>query len=564
MEVEVEVELSRGAVAAISRRAEGLRPVLQVADSPRLAATAASQRCLLLLSDGVHTQRGALATCLTHLVRDGDLRRGTVVRVLDYVCTIVQGRRVIVVIQLEILQTDCTIIGSPTMHEATPTQPYGVSCSGGLVYHEPCVLPVVQRVADNLSCFSGRGMLDSSFAPRAKHAAHNLQYSGCYGSVLPQNTVDAKMQQLSLDDHQTKGFRLPPLLATLAQISEIENMELVSSVDFLGVVTSISPSATVMRRDGTGTQKRKLQLKDTSGRSMDMTWGKFCDREGQKLQCLYDSGSNPILAVKGCRIGCVTRGRYLITVNSTKATSSMIKNHFWKTIAQIKDENLGRSGKPGLIAVRAAISHVNADKFCYPACTLNLNDVGVKIIGCSAQELLNLRDEDEAQFFEILQGVCWQQYLFKLRVKEELFYDDLRVMYNIVSAEKLNASATNDCLLEEIDNLMKDVSHTSLEEDASCYTPNIGSANLEVKKRNAYDKAGIVRGAGYGHSADELLLQGTRYNSMSAPLSGLSERFTFYDGVMDLPRPEGNSRLGPCLVCRQHGHLARDCTSQAT
>ncbi|GJM88310.1 hypothetical protein PR202_ga04359 [Eleusine coracana subsp. coracana] len=82
-----------GAVAAMSQMAEGLFPVLQVADSPQLAAGPASQRCLLLLSDGMHSQRGALATSLTHLVRDGHLRRGTVVRVLDYVCTVVQSRR---------------------------------------------------------------------------------------------------------------------------------------------------------------------------------------------------------------------------------------------------------------------------------------------------------------------------------------------------------------------------------------------------------------------------------------------------------------------------------------
>jgi replication factor A1 len=44
-----------------------------------------------------------------------------------------------------------------------------------------------------------------------------------------------------------------------------------------------------------------------------------------------------------------------------------------KTIAQIKYENLGRSDKPDLITVGAVISHVVADNFCYPACTLEFN-----------------------------------------------------------------------------------------------------------------------------------------------------------------------------------------------
>jgi replication factor A1 len=46
-------------------------------------------------------------------------------------------------------------------------------------------------------------------------------------------------------------------------------------------------------------------------------WGKFCDREGQKLQWLYDSGSNPILAVKSCRISDFS-GRSLVTTSSTQ------------------------------------------------------------------------------------------------------------------------------------------------------------------------------------------------------------------------------------------------------
>uniref|UniRef100_A0A0A9DTP7 Replication factor A C-terminal domain-containing protein n=1 Tax=Arundo donax TaxID=35708 RepID=A0A0A9DTP7_ARUDO len=51
----------------------------------------------------------------------------------------------------------------------------------------------------------------------------------------------------------------------------------------------------------------------------------------------------------------------------------MTRNYVRKTIAQIRDENLGRSDKPDLITVKAVISHVKADAFCYPACTLEFN-----------------------------------------------------------------------------------------------------------------------------------------------------------------------------------------------
>ncbi|XP_034587144.2 replication protein A 70 kDa DNA-binding subunit C [Setaria viridis] len=94
----MEVDLSRGAVAAMSRHqlAEGLRPVLQVADGPAprlVGSSAAAARYRLVLSDGAHLQRGLLATSLNGLVADGALRRGSVVRVLDYVCSCIQNQR---------------------------------------------------------------------------------------------------------------------------------------------------------------------------------------------------------------------------------------------------------------------------------------------------------------------------------------------------------------------------------------------------------------------------------------------------------------------------------------
>ena len=94
----MEVDLSQGAVAAMSRhQEEGLRPVLQVADArqlPGLPRSASSTpRCRLVLSDGVHCLQGVLVSGLAHLVADGALRRGTVLRLLEYQCCTVRNRR---------------------------------------------------------------------------------------------------------------------------------------------------------------------------------------------------------------------------------------------------------------------------------------------------------------------------------------------------------------------------------------------------------------------------------------------------------------------------------------
>ncbi|CAM0958303.1 unnamed protein product [Alopecurus aequalis] len=107
------LDLTHGAVAAMSgpQAAEGLRPVLQLADAPRPEGNH-TERYGVLLSDGVHSQEAVLDASMNGLVRAGLLRRGSVVRVLDYVCSYsVENRRIIIVIQLEVLQTDCTLIG---------------------------------------------------------------------------------------------------------------------------------------------------------------------------------------------------------------------------------------------------------------------------------------------------------------------------------------------------------------------------------------------------------------------------------------------------------------------
>jgi len=96
--------------------------VLQVADARHVPdgsglSPAPEQRYRLDLSDGVHLQPGTLAASLNHLVRDGALRRGSVVHVLDFNCD--YRRRTIVIIQLQILQPECALIGSLKLYEPT-------------------------------------------------------------------------------------------------------------------------------------------------------------------------------------------------------------------------------------------------------------------------------------------------------------------------------------------------------------------------------------------------------------------------------------------------------------
>ncbi|XP_021275893.1 LOW QUALITY PROTEIN: replication protein A 70 kDa DNA-binding subunit A [Herrania umbratica] len=188
-------------------------------------------------------------------------------------------------------------------------------------------------------------------------------------------------------------------------IIDVEGMENNNIVDIIGVVSFISPAASIMRKNGTETQKRTLHLKDMSGRSVELTlWGNFCNAEGQKLQLFCDSGEFPVLAVKAGRVSdfngkavgtistsqlfinpdfpeahrlkewFVTEGRNTLSVSISREASSVGRTDNRKTISQIKDEGLGTSEKPDWITVVATIAYIKLDNFCYTACPIMNGD----------------------------------------------------------------------------------------------------------------------------------------------------------------------------------------------
>ncbi|KAH7852870.1 hypothetical protein Vadar_030294 [Vaccinium darrowii] len=316
---------------------------------------------------------------------------------------------------------------------------------------------------------------------------------------------------------------IPSQQFSFRPISEIEIAGNNSILDVIGVVTSVNPSVPVLQKNGMETQRRTLTLKDQSGWSVGLTlWGDFCNREGQNLQEIIDSGIFPVLAVKAGKVNDFN-GKSIGTILSTKlfinpdypeahslrnwsdgggknTTSQSIsrdmipgglKNEIRKTVSQIKDEGLGRSDKPDWITVKATISFIKTDAFCYTACPLMIGDrqckkkvtklgnsrwqcdrcnqeieecdyryllqaqvqdhtgwtwvtafqeSGEEILGCPAKDLyvLKYEEEDDVRFGEIIRGSLFTEFLFRLKIKEELCGDEQRVKITVVKAETVN------------------------------------------------------------------------------------------------------------------------------
>ncbi|CAM8946698.1 unnamed protein product [Rhodiola kirilowii] len=188
-------------------------------------------------------------------------------------------------------------------------------------------------------------------------------------------------------------------------ISDIECKDNNSVVDVIGIVSSVSPLSSIMRKNGTETQRRTLQLKDMSGRSVEVTlWGGFCSGEGQTLQNMCDAGDFPILALKAGRVsdfsgkslGTISSSQLLIepdfpeahrlkewfhkegrsapVISISRESSTMGRMEVRKTISQIKSERLGTSEKPDWITVSGTICFIKLDNFCYTACPINIGD----------------------------------------------------------------------------------------------------------------------------------------------------------------------------------------------
>ncbi|XP_065877693.1 replication protein A 70 kDa DNA-binding subunit A-like [Euphorbia lathyris] len=567
------VNLTEGAIAKIMSGATAeLKPVLQVTELKQVQTKQPQQsdRFRLILSDGTHLQQAMLGTQINHLVKDRNLRTGSIVQLLQYTCTSVQSRVIIIILELVVILDDCGLIGNPvsTLKPSVPLQSstdqpvsnstnspsFGANLAGGVAgspnlagaslpnprmnqfqsglnsnnyetgrygatnappshlkvdpgtglhgtapinrsyneqassirnprqevcetpgtysypnrsaYQQPPPMysnrgPVARNEApprimpiSALNPYQGRWTIKARVTAKGELRHYNntrgdgkvfsfdlLDSDGgeirvtCFNAVADQFydqieagkvyliskgslkpaqknfnhlhndleiflEISSVIQPCSEDDNS-----IPRQQFHFRSISEIESMDNNSIVDIIGIVSSITPTASIMRKNGMETQKRTLQLKDMSGRSVELTlWGNLCNTEGQRVQSMCDLGVFPVLAVKTARVndfngkavGTIATSQLFLEPDFPEARS--LKEWFEregknapsvsisremlsagrvdvpKTISQIKDEKLGTSEKPDWITVNGTVIFVKADNFCYTACPIIAGD----------------------------------------------------------------------------------------------------------------------------------------------------------------------------------------------
>lgn len=767
------MQLTHGAVEKMSNGDTEISPVLQVTEIRLVNSSnqnAANERFRVIVSDGIHTQQGMLGTQRNDLVRSGSLQKGSVVRLLQFVCNPIQNRKIIIIIDLEVMQEMCDPIGQPTPYipgvarpallqssadqamtmpgnpqsasiasAANPSsaggpevRPYGspyVSnantgrfastntpsmyrrpeyASGNFVgsntagfnnhkeevshapntcppqpaYHQPPPMymnrgPIAKNESPpriiplaalnpyqgrwtikarvtakgDLKCFNNnRGdgkvfsfdLLDSSggeiratcFNAAADQFYNLIEIGRVYliskGTLKPArkqfnhlpNDYEITLEstsvvQLCIDDDSS----IPRHQFNFRSISDVEGLENNSILDIIGLVFSISPTSTIMRKDSTETQKRNLQLKDTSGKSVELVlWGEFCNAEGQELQSMCDSGLFPVLAVKSARVNefngksvgtlktsqlfiepdfpeaCTLKewfdreGRNTPSLSISRDNSSFPKTEVRKTISQIKDEKLGTSEKPDYITVCASISFIKVENFCYTACPLTVGERkcskkvtnngdgkwhcercdqlvneceyryilqcqiqdhtgltwmtafqegGEEIMGIPAKELYYMKyeEQDDEKFNEIIYGVLFTKFIFKLKVKEETFSEEQRVKSTVMKAEKVNFSSETKFLVDLLAKMNSEGSNAPSNAGNNSITGRSVSSAISYGGNTGF--SGTKSGNQVGHTYGAPQYSGSGY-----PMSNTS-------GVM----------YGSCSSCGGAGHNSANCPS---
>lgn len=230
---------------------------------------------------------------------------------------------------------------------------------------------------------------------------------------------------------------------------------------------------------------------------------KVSDFGGRSLS-LLSSGSmslDPDIAeahqLKGWYDSQGRRETFLAHTGMSAAGAAGGRREETKTVAQVKEEGLGMNEAPDYFNVKATIVYIKQDSFSYPAClstdcnkkvtdegdgtwrcekcninhpkpehryilTLSVSDhtgqmylnafddVGRLVVGKSADEMMELKENDSPAMEKEFENANCTSHYFKCRAKMDTYQDQQRVRYQVMSAIPIDFKAEAHKLAELI------------------------------------------------------------------------------------------------------------------
>jgi replication factor A1 len=296
---------------------------------------------------------------------------------------------------------------------------------------------------------------------------------------------------------------VPTVTYSFTSLADLQSVEKDNIVDCMGILQEVSETQEIVSKSsGKPYNKREITLVDNTGYSVRLTlWGKTAQS--------FDSQPESVLAFKGVKVSdfggrslsLLSSGSFAIdpdidqahqlkgwydasgrneqfqshanTMSTVNATSGGDRNAA-KTIAQIKDENLGMSEETDFFSTKASIIYIKSDNFAYPACqsencnkkvvetaedqwrcekcdktwpkpdyryimSVNVsdhtgqmwvscfNETGLQIMGMNANDLMAMREENEDKKVQgVFEDATCKTYNFRCKAKMDNFQDQQR------------------------------------------------------------------------------------------------------------------------------------------
>ncbi|KAF7244234.1 Replication protein A 70 kDa DNA-binding subunit [Varanus komodoensis] len=304
---------------------------------------------------------------------------------------------------------------------------------------------------------------------------------------------------------------LPSVKFDFVSIGDLEKINKDSIVDVIGVCKSFEDAAKItVKSSNREVCKRDLHLMDMSGKLVTVTlWGADAEQ--------FDGSRQPVVAIKGARVSdfsgrslsALTSSTIIInpdipesfklrgwfdsegqlleatSISNTRGGAAAGGNVNWKTLHQVKSENLGQGEKPDYFSCVGTVVYLRKENCMYKACPsqdcnkklideqnglyrcekcdqefpnfkyrmillVNVADfqdnqwvtcfqeVAETILGQSAAYLGELREKDDYAFGEVLQKAMFSTYEFRIRVKVETFNDESRLKATMMDVSPVN------------------------------------------------------------------------------------------------------------------------------
>lgn len=308
------------------------------------------------------------------------------------------------------------------------------------------------------------------------------------------------------DDHH-----LPTVKFDFTGIGDLESKSKDSLVDIIGVCKSYEEATKItVKSNNREVSKRNIYLMDMSGKVVSATlWGEDADK--------FDGSRQPVMAIKGARVSDFG-GRSLsvlssstVMVNPDMPEAYKLRGWFdsegqnldavsisdlksgglgggntnWKTLYEVKSENLGQGDKADYFSSVATVLFLRKENCMYQACptqdcnkkvidqqnglyrcekcdrefpsfkyrmilSVNIADFqenqwvtcfqesAEAILGQSSAYLGELKEKNEQAFEEIFQNANFRSFIFRIRVKLETYNDESRIKATVMDVKPVD------------------------------------------------------------------------------------------------------------------------------